>query len=51
MEREIKRQVSDEERAAVIGDVLSKEVLTDRRKRKRQIRKAMKVARAKELSK
>ena len=48
--KDIKRQVSDDEIAAVVGDVLSKDIPTDPRKRKRQIRKAMKKARRKELS-
>ena len=48
--KDIKRQVSDDEIAAVVGDVLSKDIPTDSRKRKRQIRKAMKEARRKELS-
>lgn len=50
MEREIKRPVSDEERGAVLGHVLSNDTPPDPRKLKRQIRKAMKAARSKELS-
>ena len=49
LEREIKRSLSDEEKAAIVETICSNEYQEHPRKRKRQIRKATHAARIKEL--